>query len=128
RNGPPLASVPFMLKVDKASVRPSKRPAQEPLVWGRFSVAEPSTYRSVFRPGLFAEKVAIVTGGGSGIGRCTAHELVSLGARVALIGRDAEKLRTVRGEIAAAGGEAEAFVCDIREEEKVRQTIAAILA
>jgi citronellol/citronellal dehydrogenase len=84
-------------------------------------------YRSVFRPGLFAAKVAIVTGGGSGIGRCTAHELASLGARVAVVGRTADKLEAVKAEIAAAGGEAEAFVCDIREEDKVRQTIAAVL-
>jgi citronellol/citronellal dehydrogenase len=89
-------------------------------------VAEPA-YHSVFRPGLFAEMVAVVTGGGSGIGRCTAHELASLGARVALVGRNAEKLESVTTEIAAAGGEAEAFVGDLREEEKARQTIAAIL-
>jgi citronellol/citronellal dehydrogenase len=87
-----------------------------------------AAYRSVFRPGLFADKVAIVTGGGSGIGRCTAHELASLGARVALIGRTADKLEAVKAEIAAAGGEAEAFACDIREEDRVRETVAAVLA
>jgi citronellol/citronellal dehydrogenase len=65
-----------------------------------------SSYTSVFRPGLFAGQVAIVTGGGSGIGRCTAHELASLGARVALVGRKVEKLDKVKTEIAAAGGEA----------------------
>jgi citronellol/citronellal dehydrogenase len=87
-----------------------------------------AAYRSVFRPGLFAEEVAVVTGGGSGIGRCTAHELASLGARVALIGRTADKLQAVKAEIAAAGGEAEAFACDIREEDRVRETVAAVLA
>ena len=56
-------------------------------------------YRSEFRPGLFAGKTIIVTGGGSGIGRCTAHELASLGAHVAIVGRKAEKLEHVRGEI-----------------------------
>ncbi len=85
-------------------------------------------YRSVFRAGLFAGQAGIVTGGGSGIGRCTAHELASLGARVALVGRSAEKLERVREEIAAAGGEARAYACDIREEEAVRRTVAAALA
>ena len=86
------------------------------------------SYASVFRPGLFTGQVVIVTGGGSGIGRCTAHELASLGAKVALIGRNPEKLDGVRAEIAAVGGEAERWVCDIREEEKVKETIAAVLA
>ena len=86
------------------------------------------TYRSVFRPGLFAGQVVIVTGGGSGIGRCTAHELVSLGARVALVGRKREKLQQVQTEIAAAGGQASIHVCDIREEETVRQTVSDVLA
>ena len=86
------------------------------------------SYASVFRPGLFSGQVMIVTGGGSGIGRCTAHELASLGAKVALIGRNPEKLDGVRAEIATVGGEAERWVCDIREEEKVKETIAAVLA
>jgi citronellol/citronellal dehydrogenase len=97
------------------------------LLGEEFRVAEPA-YHSIFRPGLFAEQVAIVTGGGSGIGRCTGHELAFLGARVALVGRAIEKLEGVKAEIATAGGEAEAFVCDIREEATVRQTIAAVLA
>ena len=84
-------------------------------------------YSSVFRSGLFAGQVAIVTGGGSGIGRCTAHELASLGAKVALIGRKVEKLEKVMAEIAAAGGEARGYACDIREEDTVRSTVTAIL-
>src|SRR5262245_3442917 len=86
------------------------------------------SYASIFRPGLFKEQVVIVTGGGSGIGRCTAHELASLGAKVALIGRNPERLDSVREEIAAAGGVAERWVCDIREEDKVKETIKAVLA
>jgi len=88
----------------------------------------PAPYRSIFRAGLFAGQVAIVTGGGSGIGRCTAHELAALGARVALIGRRRDPLAAVQEEIAAAGGEADSFTCDIREEERVRETVAAVLA
>ncbi len=55
------------------------------------------SYRSVFRPGLFAGQVVVVTGGGSGIGRCTAHELAALGAHVVLVGRNARQARGGRG-------------------------------
>ena len=85
-------------------------------------------YQSIFAPGLFAGKVAVVTGGGSGIGRCTAHELAALGATVALVGRKADKLQRVAAEIADDGGQASTHVCDIRQEEAVRQLVANIVA
>jgi citronellol/citronellal dehydrogenase len=85
-------------------------------------------YGSVFASGLFAGKVVVVTGGGSGIGRCVAHELAALGARVALIGRKVEKLQKVAAEIAEDGGTASFQVCDIRQEDAVKQTVAAIMA
>ncbi len=86
------------------------------------------SYQSIFKPGLFSGQVAVVTGGGSGIGRCTAHELVALGATVALVGRDAGKLAAVRQEIVDAGGRASCHACDIREEERVAAAIAEILS
>ncbi|MBQ0754344.1 MAG: SDR family oxidoreductase [Gammaproteobacteria bacterium] len=83
-------------------------------------------YQSIFRPDLFAGKNMIVTGGGSGIGRCTAHEIASLGAQVVLIGRKEEKLTTVANEIIEDGGKAIWLTCDIREEDRVKETVAAI--
>jgi citronellol/citronellal dehydrogenase len=84
-------------------------------------------YQSAFREGIFAGQTVIVTGGGSGIGRCTAHELASLGAHVALVGRTPEKLEEVRAEIIEDGGSASAHPCDIREEASVIATIDALL-
>jgi citronellol/citronellal dehydrogenase len=87
-------------------------------------------YRSIYRRGLFAGQAVIVTGGGSGIGRCTAHELASLGAAVALVGRKIEKLQTVQAEIevAAPGTRVSIHSCDIRDEPGVKQMITDVLA
>ncbi|MGP1275064.1 MAG: SDR family oxidoreductase [Caulobacterales bacterium] len=85
-------------------------------------------YDSVFRAGLFAGKTVLVTGGGSGIGRCTAHELASLGAKVIITGRKTEKLDSVAAEIAEDGGICHTASFDIRDEEAVKAAITAIVA
>ena len=85
-------------------------------------------YNSVYAPGLFRGKTIIVTGGGSGIGRCTAHELAHLGADVVIVGRNPDKLATVVAEITEDGGAVTAHVCDIRDEASVIATIEAVLA
>jgi citronellol/citronellal dehydrogenase len=85
-------------------------------------------YRSVFASGLFAGQNIVVTGGGSGIGRCTAHELASLGAHVVLVGRKMEKLEAVAAEIREDGGECSCQAFDIRDEEAVKQAVKAIVA
>ena len=84
-------------------------------------------YQSIFNPSAFAGKVVIVTGGGSGIGRCTAHELAALGAQVVITGRKQEKLDAVVAEITGDGGKVSSLVCDIRNEEQVKETIAAVI-
>ncbi|MES2360710.1 MAG: SDR family oxidoreductase [Pseudomonadota bacterium] len=90
-------------------------------------MSKQAAYQSVFRADLFTGQTIIVTGGGSGIGRCTAHELASLGAHVVLVGRTAEKLETVKAEISEDGGSASTQVCDIRSEAAVGQAIDAVL-
>lgn len=85
-------------------------------------------YDSVFKPDLFAGQTIMVTGGGSGIGRCTAHELAALGAHVVLVGRKPEKLEKTAGEIVEDGGSASFQVCDIRDEEAVKAMIKAVIA
>lgn len=86
------------------------------------------SYRSVFRPDLFAGQTHIVTGGGSGIGRCTAHELASLGAHVVLVGRSVERLEKTVAEIVEDGGSASYVSLDIREEQAVKDAVAQVLA
>lgn len=85
-------------------------------------------YDSIFRPGLFAGRVIVVTGGGSGIGRCIAHELASLGGQVVVTGRKVGKLEAVASEIAADGGLCDYLPFDIRDEAAVADGVAAIIA
>ncbi|MEI6803574.1 MAG: SDR family oxidoreductase [Burkholderiales bacterium] len=85
-------------------------------------------YGSVFASGIFKDKVILVTGGGSGIGRCVSHELSALGAHVVLLGRKPEKLQQVQAEISADGGLASWEVCDIRQEEAVKAVVASVVA
>ena len=93
------------------------------------SPADPAArYRSVFRPGLFEGRVAWVTGGGSGIGRCCAHELAALGATVVVSGRTAARLDAVVAEIGADGGRAEALPFDIRDEDAVKAAVATVVS
>jgi citronellol/citronellal dehydrogenase len=85
-------------------------------------------YRSIFAPGLFAGQVVVVTGGGSGIGRCAAHEFARLGAHAVLVGRNTDKLQAVQREIEDDGGQASWHACDIRQEAGVVALVRAIVA
>jgi citronellol/citronellal dehydrogenase len=91
------------------------------------STSPASTYQSVFNPGLLAGQVILVTGGGSGIGRCNAHELASLGAHVVLVGRNPEKLANTAQEIVGDGGQSSWHSCDIRREDDVKAMVAQVV-
>ncbi|KAF0308119.1 Peroxisomal trans-2-enoyl-CoA reductase [Amphibalanus amphitrite] len=82
----------------------------------------------LFSPGLFAGKVALVTGGGTGIGRAIAGQLVELGAAVTVAARRPEPLRQTAAELTAAGpGRCHHLQADIRREQDVLRMVETVL-
>jgi NAD(P)-dependent dehydrogenase (short-subunit alcohol dehydrogenase family) len=84
----------------------------------------------MFCSGLFEGQVALVTGGGSGIGLVTARELASLGAKVAICGRKQEKIDAALEALVADGTPREQLYgacCDIREPDAVSAFVGAVL-
>ena len=72
-------------------------------------------------------KICVITGGGSGIGRASAIQMASEGAVVVVVGRTLSKVEAVRDEIAANGGAAQAYGVDVGDEDGVRRMVAEIL-
>ena len=84
-------------------------------------------YHSIYKSSLFEGQVIIVTGGGSGIGRCAAHELASLGAQVIIAGRNIDKLEKVAAEIQSDGHQCDFYSLDIRDSNAIKTTLQSIL-
>jgi citronellol/citronellal dehydrogenase len=78
----------------------------------------------VFAPQILRDQVAIVTGGGSGIGLATAREMIRLGSRVAVCGRTQAKLDAAKVEL---GDSAIAVPCDIREPAQVEAFVKTVV-
>ncbi|KAG7396234.1 hypothetical protein PHYBOEH_002614 [Phytophthora boehmeriae] len=86
---------------------------------------------SIYRPGLFNDKVAIVTGGGTGIGKSIAYELAFLGCTVVIAARNLERLQAaaakIQEDVKAANpvseGSVHAIACNIRSEEQVSNLV-----
>jgi len=80
---------------------------------------------TVFRENLLADKVAYIAGGTSGINLGIALRFAQLGARVAVVGRNAEKAAAAAQEIRAVGAEAIGLSADVREYDAVEQSLRA---
>jgi len=83
----------------------------------------------IFAPGTFDGQVALITGGGTGIGLATARELVRLGGRVAICSRKQANVDAGVAAIAEVGGDDCAFggICDIREPEQVAAFVGSVV-
>lgn len=84
-------------------------------------------FSSPLRPDANAGRVALVTGGGTGIGRATALELAATGADVVICGRREEPLAATAGEIERSGGRCMAMPADVRDPQQVGQLVDAAL-
>lgn len=81
---------------------------------------------SCFAPDLFSDTVAIVTGGGTGIGFATARTLSQLGARVALFGRRADVIHKAAVTLDPSGERVMSHACDIRDADQVHAAVTAV--
>ncbi|XP_077993125.1 peroxisomal trans-2-enoyl-CoA reductase-like [Glandiceps talaboti] len=83
---------------------------------------------SIFRPGLFRDSVAVVTGGGTGIGKAITRELLHLGCKVVIASRKIDRLQTAAEEMKNelekdSAADIKAIECNIRKEEQVKSLV-----
>jgi peroxisomal 2,4-dienoyl-CoA reductase len=81
---------------------------------------------SVFRDNLLAGQVALITGGGTGIGYGVAELLASLGAHVVLASRKLERLEPAAEKIRQAGGAASAVAVNVRDPDRVHAVVEQV--
>ena len=77
---------------------------------------------------LLEDKVALITGAGRGIGRAVALAFAAEGARIAVTGRNSERLAGVVDEIRAGGGQAQAYALDVTSVEDAPRVVEQVLA
>ncbi len=86
-----------------------------------------SSQSEIFAPGLLEGQVALVTGGGTGLGRATALELSRCGAKVTITGRREEVLSEAAEECSRLAGPVEAVAGDVRQPEQAGRLISSLL-
>ena len=79
----------------------------------------------MFQPGLLKDRAIFLTGGGSGLGRSMAIHFAKLGARLFVIGRREEPLKSTCDDIHRDGGAAAFATCDVRDCEAVESAFSA---
>lgn len=87
-------------------------------------VSSPS---EIFAPGLLDGRVALVTGGGTGLGKATALELSRCGAKVTITGRREEVLREAAEECSREAGPVAAIAGDVREPDQAADLVSSLL-
>jgi citronellol/citronellal dehydrogenase len=92
-------------------------------------MSQEGEHSEIFAPGLLSGCVALVTGGGTGLGLATAQEFARCGAVVEICGRRAEVLEAAAETVATAGGRAAGWIAgDVRDRADARRLVEEVLA
>ena len=75
----------------------------------------------------FKEKVALITGAGSGIGQSTALKLAEQGAHIVIVDLNDDAANSTKAMITELGGKASAYQCDIASNAQVKEVVGSIL-
>ena len=83
---------------------------------------------SLFQQDLLKEKVILITGGATGLGKAMATTFISLGAKIALISRNETHLQETATQLSSQGGEVFYTTCDVRYPEQIETAISKVIA
>lgn len=82
---------------------------------------------ALFQQDLLKEKVILITGGATGLGKAMAKSFISLGAKIALISRNEQNLNLATEELSLNGGEVFYAICDVRFPDQIEHAVSSII-